>query len=393
LNPARRPSPLSTVALYAGFAATGIGMALPGSVLPALLVQWSLSDRQAGFLFFLIWMGSSVGALLVRGSMAGSVARGALLLACASLAVACGPAWALFPAMAAFGLGLGIAMTSISLLRVQRIGLSPPEIESTNLKAMELNRLNLAWALGACLCPTLAAHSIRVVDVRGIFGFVSGFFVLLFLWATYFERDSPPNSVQKPARSGRPQSGFRLAALRVWPPILIVMICLPGGIESTLGGWIAAYVQRTQQTVSTTVTAGVCFWAGMLLSRALSSTRLLICISERRVLLGCLATVAAGAILLIAAQSSLLVLPAVALIGLGLGPVYPLILAQALKYSTNTLIFSIAGLGSAFLPWLTGVASTAAGSLRTGLFLPCAAALLLLGLALCLPAGSTPYER
>jgi hypothetical protein len=78
------PSPprlLSQTVIYLGFAATGIGMALPGSVLPTLLAQWSLADRQAGLLFFLGWLGSSLGALAVGGSRVRSLAAGAFLAA------------------------------------------------------------------------------------------------------------------------------------------------------------------------------------------------------------------------------------------------------------------------------------------------------------------------
>ena len=44
------PAWLSRVILYLGFAGTGVGMALPGSVLPAILTRLSLRDNEAGFL-------------------------------------------------------------------------------------------------------------------------------------------------------------------------------------------------------------------------------------------------------------------------------------------------------------------------------------------------------
>jgi fucose permease len=70
------------------------------------------------------------------------------------------------------------------------------------------------------------------------------------------------------------------------------------------------------------------------------------------------------------------------LVGFGLGPVYPLLLAIALQYSENTLIFVVAGLGSAFLPWATGVVSSSTASLRTGLLVPLAASILMLTLGI-----------
>jgi fucose permease len=92
--------------------------------------------------------------------------------------------------------------------------------------------------------------------------------------------------------------------------------------------------------------------------------------------------VLAGALILIADSATLGALPGIFLIGFGLGPVYPLLLAIALQYSENTAIFFMAGLGSAFFPWLTGTVSSAAGSLRIGLLVPLGASVLLLALGL-----------
>ena len=40
------------IGLYLGFAATGVGVALPGALLPLLLRRWSLSDARGGLLLF-----------------------------------------------------------------------------------------------------------------------------------------------------------------------------------------------------------------------------------------------------------------------------------------------------------------------------------------------------
>jgi len=149
-----------------------------------------------------------------------------------------------------------------------------------------------------------------------------------------------------------------------------------------MGAWIAAYVQRTQQTISTTVTAGSCFWIGLMVSRSLSSLLLKVRRLEGIILYQSLATVVAGTVLLIATTSRWGILPGVFIVGFGLGPVYPLLLAIALQYSENTPIFFVAGLGSAFLPWLTGIVSSATSSLRLGLLVPVSASVLMLGLGL-----------
>jgi fucose permease len=149
-----------------------------------------------------------------------------------------------------------------------------------------------------------------------------------------------------------------------------------------MGGWIAAYVQRTQHTIATTVTAGTLFWIGLMLSRTLVSSIGALHRAERTVLRVSLCLVLIGAVILIAESARLGALPGIFLIGFGLGPVFPLLLAIALQYSENTAIFFMAGLGSAFFPWLTGVVSSASGSLRIGLLVPLSAAALMLALGL-----------
>jgi hypothetical protein len=62
--------------VYVGFAATGIGLTLPGAVLPLLLRRWAMSDARGGLLLFCFYAVGSVGAHCARGRMNSSVARG-----------------------------------------------------------------------------------------------------------------------------------------------------------------------------------------------------------------------------------------------------------------------------------------------------------------------------
>jgi MFS transporter, FHS family, glucose/mannose:H+ symporter len=365
LQPVTATRWIPKIILYLGFAGTGLGMSLPGSVLPALLQRWSLADSQAGFFFFLGWMGASLGALLVARSRVRSLAWGNGLVALGAFGMAYGTRWSGFGCMAIYGLGLGLAMTSVSLLQFSR---------NVHRRGLELNRLNLVWALGACIGPSLGEHSLHVASVRLIFSAIGLYFALFCFWTLVFEQDP----VQNPASLLSPLR--RRWTLALWPLPMVLVIFLPTGIESSMGAWVAAYVQRTHEMISTTVTAGSCFWIGLLLGRTLSSFLLTLRHLERIVLYQSLATVVAGTVLLISTTASWGILLGVLLVGFGLGPVYPLLLAIALSYSEKTAIFFIAGLGSAFLPWLTGIVSSSTGSLRLGLLVPMLASILMLGL-------------
>lgn len=360
---------VSPLVIYLGFAATGVGMALPGSVMPVLIARWSLSDRQAGLLLFLGWLGSSLGSLAVRSSRSRSLAAGAFLSAAGTFGMIFNARWSGFLSIAIFGLGLGLIMTATSLLQSAR---------HRQKRGAELNRLNLAWALGACICPRLAEQSLRLASITTLFTALALFFCVVGLWVLMVEQDVPGADTS----AGTLHLQWSLTA---WPLPLVLIILLPTGIESAMGGWIAAYVQRTHHAVATTVTAGTCFWAGLMLSRTLASTLLYLRRYERLVLFESLFAVIAGTSLLISAQSSHTILWGVFLTGFGLGPIYPLLLAIALPYSENTLIFFVAGLGSAFLPWITGVVSTTASSLRAGLAVPFVASIVMLLLGCILP--------
>lgn len=356
------PSWLAGILFYIGFAGTGVGMSLPGSVLPALLTHLALKDNEAGFFFFMGWLGTSIGALLVQRSRIGSTVLATALVAMGSIGLAYSTHNTCFLWMAIYGIGLGMAMTAMSLhqaaLHVEHRGL-------------ELNRLNLIWAIGALAGPSLGAHSLRVASVRSIYSIISLFFILFSLWVFASERDVAPSETLGTVKR-------RIWSLALWPLPVLCVIFLPTGVESSMGAWIAAYVQRSHQMIATTVTAGSCFWFGLLLSRAISSILLANRRMERILLVQSLLTVVAGMVLLIATTATASILPAIFLIGFGLGPVYPLLLAIALEFSDATPIFFVAGLGSAFLPWFTGIVSAQTLSLRVGLVVPLAAALAML---------------
>ena len=104
-------------------------------------------------------------------------------------------------------------------------------------------------------------------------------------------------------------------------------------------------------------------------------------LSGWRVTLGSVGLVAASAVLLVASGGGIAMLVAAFGVGFGLGPVFPMLLAEALKYRESGGVFLIAGLGASAIPWLTGALSQRMSSLREGLAAPMLSALLMLVLA------------
>ena len=84
------------------------------------------------------------------------------------------------------------------------------------------------------------------------------------------------------------------------------------------------------------------------------------------------------------------------LLGLSLAPFFPatwaLLMEERPAARQAGVVLAVSGLGAAALPWLMGVVSTGAGSLRVALALPLAAALVLLALSAFSPLRRTVHE-
>jgi FHS family glucose/mannose:H+ symporter-like MFS transporter len=362
---------IATAPLYFGFLLTGVGVALPGALLPVLLIRWHLQDEQAGRLFLMAWMGSSLGALFTRGSLRTTLLGGfiAIALGAAVLGFCAGhqaDAW-----MAIYGVGLGLTMTSISLIRHHQAGGD----------GTELVRLNLLWAVGACACPSLMIHALTTGNIRPVFLGLAICFAGLCLWAifcAYPYREAAPIAVADRTYTS-PWTVFRLV-----PPGLIVMTLLSPGIEASAGGWLATYAKRGGHGITEAVAAPSCFWAGLLLSRLFWSVfdRWL---SHDWTVRCSAGLMAAASVLLVTSHSGTWMIFAAFCMGFGIGPTYPLLLAWALRFHRGGTIFFLAGIASSFLPWLTGFVSARQQSLRVGLAVPMAATLAMVTLSLLLP--------
>ena len=366
--------------LYVGFAATGIGVALPGTILPLLLARWHLHDEGGGRLFLGAFIGSSIGALLITGSRRRSLCAGSALIALASIALSFTPAVLAPFCMTIFGTGLGMTMTTISLLRQQRARDS----------STEMVRLNLLWSIGAFCCPVLALRALRSGDIRPILLSLALLFLLLLSWAIARPEGRFKNAsvvVPKTATSTRLRDDVSFGVLRKLPGRLVLLVMLTTGVEASFGAWLSTFAQRGGDPFSQIVAAPTCFWAGLLLSRLFWSIYAPAA-AERWVIRGSLLLIAISGLVLLDLRHGLPFLLAALCIGFGVGPTYPLLLARALRIRASGLIFFLCGLSSAILPWLTGFVSTHFGSLHTGLLVPvlAAAVMVVTSFTLALPS-------
>lgn len=360
--------------LYVAFVATGVALTIPGAALPLLLRQWAMSDARGGLLLFFFYGVGSFGSYSARGRMNLSIARGSLLTIAGALCLSVASRWTAYGAIALYGLGLSLTMTSISLLLSQRF---PAE------RRLEMTRLNLVWAIGAALGPWLALRSTRgatitqadaILHVQHVLLGVAVFFAITAAWAAWLEESIPLGTIT--TEPGTPTSARNRPTNRTLgiPVALLILIFGATGVEAAAGGWLTAYAQRAGDSLGITIGAATFLWLGSLVSRMVHSTSWAARLPERAVLGTSMVAMTAALALLVAWPAGIATIVAAAVLGLAAGPVYPLVVAAALRHRESSTVFAIAGVGASILPLATGGISTWAHSLRAGLGIPLAAA-------------------
>jgi FHS family glucose/mannose:H+ symporter-like MFS transporter len=353
--------------LHLGFALTGVGTVLLGSILPRLSAQWHLRDKDAGLLLLVQFATSASGALLVRRNLWKALSCGYGLIGAGAIGIFLLQQKSL-PAFGVYGLGLGLAMTSTNMLTGRRY---PQRMGAA------LALLNFSWSAGAVACPLLVAQFLRHATGSAAFavvGLVALPFGLLPLLADRHD-------LQASTSAGPTPAGMREAKTIVYFAVLAFLYV---GIEASIGNWMSTYATRaTAWSFAGSTLAVALFWAALLLGRAITPA-ILAWVTELGLYRASVLATIGGVLLLLAAHRPLTILAGSILSGLALAPLFPLILALFLEEiggSHNAgWVFAVAGLGGAVLSWLTGTISSGTGSLRIGLMVPGAAALLMLAM-------------
>ena len=362
--------------LNAGFLLVGIVGTLLGPMLPLLASRWRLDDAEAGSLFIAQFAGAMIGSAL---SSLMIERWGTLrLMACS------------YAAMAAAVVCLGVDSWEIGLLSVFSAGFALGLIApATNLlvaeinaerRAAALNILNVSWALGAVAGPPLIAAFVRdgrlLPPLIGLAALLFGVAILIvrrLLADSWLGPHQPKPYKKDPARFGR-------SALHAWasPYALLTggLIFIYVGTETATGGWIASYAQRLDASASGLgMMTPSFFWAGLLIGRA-AAPAVLRRLSEAAVVLISLFVAGAGLVVILAGNGLMAVSSGAGLTGLGLAAVFPTTFAIFTRHfgrqtsQLTGLLFVLAGLGGALIPWLVGVTSARFGDLRIGLLIP-----------------------
>ena len=340
---------------------TGVGLVLPGTLLPFLVRRWGWQDGRSGLLFLLFFLGTTAGAFCARGMLGRMLvlATSAISVPLVLLATLRGPA-VLF-AVLLCGFGLGLAMTAVTLLRSRQV---------PNERAMELTRLNLMWAAGAACAPVLLLRSTAWL---GLMATLRGYALAVLLCGI---------AAGLPLWQERvPVEGTWAAWRHITRVPALFAICLPlsTGVEAGVGAWLTTYTLRDNAAHHALVTAGSALWAGLLLSRVLFSSHKFGLAHSRFAAAAFSGLLVCGLLLLLGGNATSVVVAGAFCAGFGAGPIYPHLLALLLNGNeAGNAGFLLAGGGSALLPFLIGQVSQHAHSLRTGLTVPLLGSVVLL---------------
>ncbi len=363
------------VALFSGFIITGMVATLLGPVLPVFIARWNLTDSQAGLFFTTQFSGSMLGVVLssVILSLRGyrdSLILGFLLMA-AGVAGLNGSSLplALF-ATAIYGFGFGVAIPATNLCIA--------EISGTRRSA-SLTLLNMAWGVGAIACPLLLLAGLRINRFTTVlFGIAAGALLLAILFATMkFESRANTTSSVKPATDAT--DGHHPIHV---PIALALLFYLYVGTEAGISGWAAEQAHRIGSGEAYTIVPTF-FWAGLLTGRGITAI-VVSRVQETVLVISGLVLSAFGTTCLLLAPTRPRVIFGVALAGLGLAALYPLFISWLSKWygerarRLGGVMFSMAALGGATVPWTVGFVSQRSHSLRVGLLVPLAGCLAML---------------
>ncbi|HET8924611.1 MAG TPA: MFS transporter [Candidatus Acidoferrum sp.] len=392
------------------FLPTGILQTLLGPMLPILIARWALNDTQAGNLFLVQFLVSLVGVqltgvLLTRWGYRPAFLSGLLLMACGVSTLLLGSSALGMAAVAAYGLGLGLVVPSDNLL-IAEIGssssagsgasseASSPKSSQGSSRASAVSLLNFFWGVGAVFCSLMVAWTAAHHLLPFFLGSVALFLVLLAFAMRNLPFPAAATSSAAPAATPASLSPSASASSHSWrelaksPAIWIfaAIFFLYPGAETAVGGWIGSYVSRLGSRGAAIASIAplmpAFFWTALTVGRALG-TVFLRHFSERSVLRAGYGAGAAGIGLMLWAPTLTGVIGGALITGLSFATLYPITVARLSQRfgvaarSIGAVMFSLAAVGPAVIPWMVGVISHSTGSLRAGLLLPLGATVIL----------------
>jgi len=370
-------SSLAFIVLHCGFVITGIVTTLVGPLLPILIGHWSLSDQRAGLFFTAQFFGSmvgvaSIGPLIKRGYRYTFVC-GFALIAAGVAGLNLGTYGATLAAATVFGCGLGQTLSSANLWVA--------EIAKAR-RVAALSILNLMWGIGAITSSPLVMLAQRHLVTSWLLYAIAACSALTAVSLAGMNLEPKTTPSAEPVLELALKDNISVRSTLSLAALFFLYV----GSENSVAGWVASLTKRMNaDSGDLWALAPMFFWGGLLAGRALVPM-VPLRRSERTLLAGGLMLAAAGVCCLLWAERFASVAACVTASGLGLAAIYPILIAWLVKAfgersrRIGAIMFALASMGGATLPWLVGLTSTRTGSLRDGLLIPLAGCIAMFGL-------------
>jgi len=358
-----------TVAAYVSFVPIGIATVLLGPMLPTLSARWSLNYSQAGALFTAQYLASTC-AVALSGVMAAKrgfrfpikVGLGLMAIGLAFLLV--GPRWLGVLCIGAYGGGLGLAVPAANLMVAEA---------NPSRRGATLNLLNFFWSSGAVACPFLVAAAAKHHQIPLFLVLVSAFSLLVAIGiAAMLAAIAEPAARQATGTQITPLIRKSSGAFLVLAALFFLYV----GTENAFGGWVASYAKSLGElSPGMALMTPAFFYAALMLGRWIAPF-LLRTVDEVRLVRGCLVLACLGSAALVASQALPGVVVSACATGLGLSAVYPITIALLSREfgpassRIGSVMFVLSNIGGGLLPWIVGISSNHAGTIKAGLFVP-----------------------
>lgn len=363
-------SPFARWVLYVGFALTGVLTTLLGPILPTLSARWRLDDAQAGLFFTAQFLGSLSGALLTgrlapRFGVRNVIGAGFVLAWVGVIGASFGGWISGVVSVAIWGLGLGLVIPSVNLLVAEK---------NSGRRAAALNVLNFAWGLGAVAAPPVIAAALPGAGLRPLLLVLAALLATAGMLVYAIRVNAPPTKCAPPA-------GTAWSSSWVW--LTGAFLFLYVGVENSVAGWMPSYALRVLGLPRETMAAAQAgFWSAILGVR-LFAPALLRGMQPARLIVAGLTLSALGMVVLLAFMETWALFAGALLAGAGLATVFPTAVAVFTERAGSQasrltgLVFAMAALGGATIPWSVGAVSTQLASLRLALITPLVCVLLM----------------
>jgi fucose permease len=340
-------------AAYSGMFFFGVVMAVLGAVLPSLTEKVKLDLGQTGNLFLamnfaMLASGLAVGPFMDRFGKQPVLIAGPVFVA-AALTLIAGVASYVTLLVSVFLLGLGGgALNSGANTLVADLH------SDSRAKSSALNLLGVFFGFGALFLPFVIGSLVKIVGLASILYITSAMSLvpaLLFMALAF-----------PPPHHGKGMAFTEVAGLARNRLVLALgfLLFFESGNEFIMGGYTSSYLTRElNASVPAASYLLAVYWGAIMIGRVISS-RLVMRAKPSAMILASAAGGAAGAAVLLTAQSQLIAGAGIAIIGLSFASIYPVMLGfagsrfEAYSGSVFGILFAIALVGGMTLPWAVG---------------------------------------